>query len=272
MAGDDLRKVTRGTRIRIPAAAYNSFLDAAADHRNRRLATLSRIVQHDTRPGIIHVRNDSGCRRVQFSVLGLDDIVISPVGNEREFRNRVVLSGVTPSKSSHRGRFCILAEPIKEGRIGRAFVDDICPVRLSVPREDEETRFAEIEDGSGEHLIAAVYGSATILWREGGTGEQWAVVRIGRMPSLFPVKLERSGGEQGDCSSPATWTYRVIDPTTGEEIEQDVNPVSTPHNWKRPSVGWISQATFGYAHFKGDGSLALGWINETVEQEACEES
>ena len=272
MAGDDLKKVTRGAPLRIPAAAYNSFLDAAADYRNRTLGNQAEISPHDSRPGIIYVKNDSGGDRDQFAVLGLDDIVISPDDNEREFRSRVVLSGKTPAKESHLGRFCVLAEPMKSGRIGRAFVDDICQVKLNVPREDEEPRFADIKDGQTGNLEAAVYGSATILWRKGGTGVQWAVVRIGRFPSLFPVKLEQYSGEQGDDENPATWTYNVIDPVTGEEIEHGVDPVSDPHKWKRPSVGWMIEATFGYAHFKGNGDLVLGWINEMVDQEPCEES
>lgn len=271
MAGDDLRKVTRGTPLKIPAAAYNSFLEAAADLRNRRLGNKPGSVPHDTRPGILYVRNDSGEHLGQFGVLGLNGIVISPTDNEREFRSRLVMSGVTPSKASHRGRFCVLAEPIKQGRIGRAYVDSFCPVRLNVQGEQQEPRFAEIKDGSTEHLTASVFGSASILWREGGTGEQWAVVRFGRTPSVFPVKLVKTGGSQGNASNPATWTYDVLDPVTGEMIEAAVAPVSSPHNWKRPSIGWMIEATAGTAHFAGNGTLVLDWINETVDQEPCGE-
>ena len=28
-------------------------------------------------------------------------------------------------------------------------------------------------------------------------------------------------------------------------------------------------ATFGYAHYNAQGKLVLGWINEMVEEEAC---
>jgi len=51
-----------------------------------------------------------------------------------------------------------------------------------------------------------------------------------------------------------------------------VDPTADPHKWKRPSVGWMNPATFGYAHYNGDGDLVLGWINEMVDQEPCEES
>lgn len=266
-----LQKVTRGAALRIPASDYNSFIDAAKYVRNQRTASRQGNAVHEATPGTIYVRNDSGEEQRQFAVLGLDGIVISPNDNEREFRTRVVLSCVTPDSDTHRGRFCVLAEPIKAGRIGRAFVDSVTQVRLNVPSGSSEPLAADITDGSSAYLTAAVYGSATILWREGGTGEQWAVVRFGRLPSQFPVNLTRVGGSQGTASSPATWLYNVIDPVTNATIASSVNPVSSPHKWQRPSVGWMTEATAGLAHFDCSGAIVLGWINETVDQEACEE-
>jgi len=73
MPGDDLKKVARGAPLRIPAAAYNSFIDAAADYRNRALGNESALAPHDTRPGIILVRNKSGSDQDQFAILGLAD-------------------------------------------------------------------------------------------------------------------------------------------------------------------------------------------------------
>jgi len=272
MAGDDLKKVARGQALRIPAAAYNSFIDAAVDYRNRTVGIEGEYKQRDTRNGVIFVRNDSGGDLEQFEVLGIDEIVIGPEDNEREFRNRTVLAGVTPDETEHRGRFVIVAEPIAPGKIGRAYIDGVTPVKLDVPDEENEPRFAEMDDGQTGNLKAMTVGSASILWREGGTGVQWAVVRIGQAPILFPVELEKSGGEQGDDENPATWTYDVKDVFTGETLEEGVDPTEEPHKWQRPSVGQMIEATFGYAHYNADGDLALGWINEMVDQESCEES
>ena len=136
----------------------------------------------------------------------------------------------------------------------------------------------EIADGVTENLMATHCGSAAILWREGGTGVQWAVVRLGKlMPvRVFPVDLAQVGGSQGDEENPATWTYDVADVVTGETLASAVDPTAAPHKWQRPSIGWMIPATFGYAHYQPDGAgdweLVLGWINETVDQEACETS
>jgi hypothetical protein len=121
----------------------------------------------------------------------------------------VVLSGKTPSKAKHRGRFCIYAEPVAAGKIAKAYVDDVVQVRLLVPEEAEDCRFAEIDD--------------------------------------------------------------VRDLCTNELLAQGADPVSDPHKWQRPSVGWMIEATFGIARFDDQGDLVLTWINEMVEQEKCED-
>src|SRR5690606_30869047 len=84
--------------------------------------------------------------------------------------------------------------------------------------------------------------------------------------------LAQVGGAGGDESGPATWTYDIEDPATGQTLASAVDPTDAPHRWRRPAVGAMSAATFGYAHRDasgGGGSLALGWINETPVQEAC---
>jgi hypothetical protein len=64
-----LRKVQSGDPLRIPAATFNTFIDAARDFQQR-----TRQMGQKDRPsarhsGIIHVRNDSGTDRSRFEVL-----------------------------------------------------------------------------------------------------------------------------------------------------------------------------------------------------------
>jgi len=93
---------------------------------------------------------------------------------------------------------------------------------------------------------------------------------------IFPVDLTQVGGTQGDEANPATWTYDVLDIATGETLESAVDPVAAPHKWQRPSIGQMIAATFGYAHYVPNDSygydLVLGWINEMVDQESCDDS
>jgi hypothetical protein len=273
-----LRKVRSGDPLVIPAAAYNAFIDAALDFRQR-TAHLGQGAQPSfPQASIVLVRNDSGSNQNRMAVLGVEAPIIDPSANEEEFRNRVALSCITPAADTHEGKFVVLAEPIANGKIGRAYAAGVCPVKIDVPDEEHEWRYAEIADGITGNLKVSMQGSATILWRAGGTGVQWAVIRLGQPVPMhvFPVELTQVGGEQGDEENPASWTYDVLDITTGETLASVVDPVASPHKWQRPSVGQMIAATFGYAHYQpndaGEMELVLSWINEMVDQEACPDS
>jgi len=275
---DGLKKVQSGQPLVIPASAYNAFIDAALDFRQR-TAHLGQGAQPSfSQASIVLIRNDSGSNQNRMAVLGIDTPIIDPSANEEEFKNRVALSCVAPAVDTHEGKFVVLAEPIASGKIGRAYAAGVCPVKIDVPDEDHEWRYAEITDGVTANLKVSMQGSAGILWRAGGTGVQWAVVRLGKpIPMhVFPVDLMQYGGEQGDEENPATWTYDVLDVVTGETLESGIDRVDAPQKWQRPSVGQMIAATFGYAHYQDDGSgnleLVLGWINEMVDQEACPDS
>ena len=119
---NNLHKVQSGQKFEIPAAAYNSFVDAAMDLR-RRNAYVGQKAQSSPPPtGTVLVRNDSGVSLNRFSVLGIDAPIIMPTNNENEFKNRIALSCVTPA-DTHTGKFVILAEPLAIGAIGRAYID-----------------------------------------------------------------------------------------------------------------------------------------------------
>ena len=265
---DALRKVQAGQPLAIPASAYNAFVDAALDHRHR-----ASRVGREARPAfrqasIVLVRNDSGADRERFDVLGVGVPVIDPADGADAFKERVALAGVVPVTGTHEGLFVVLAEPLASGAIGHAFAAGVCPARIDVPDGEGEWRCAEIAGGAMANLVAHPQGSASILWRAGGTGVQWAVVRLGNASSMhvFPVELSQVGGDEGGESAPASWTYDVRGVESGALLAEDINPVAAPHQWRRPVTGAMEAATFGYAHFQDDGAggreLVLGWINE----------
>jgi len=272
--GDPMKKVKTGDKLRIPATTYNSFIDTtrAFQASQRNIGSTPQSAVRSS--GIILVRNDSGKGLSRYSVLGIEEPIITPKAKLDSFKNKVAVVGKTPNKNDHVGKFVVLLEPLKSKAIGMAYGAGICPVKIDVPDEKTEYLYADIADGKTDNLKAKRYGAAAILWREGGTGSQWALVRLGLpMPTcIFPVKLKQVYGEQGDEKKPATWTYDVSDPTTDDVLAEGINPTSSPHQWKRPSVGYMIKATFGYAHYDKDDKLVLGWLNEQVEQASCEDA
>ena len=182
--GDNFKKVQAGQPLKIPAETFNAFLDAARDFRARQQSRETQSQQTFRQSGIVKVKNSSGADRGRFEILGIDRPIFTPTDNLETFQNEVTLVGVTPDGEKHLGRFCVLLEPLKADAIGLAVIAGVCPVRVNV--HEESDTFAEIKDGEATQLKSGGSGSATILWKESGTGEnKWAVVRLGNPQPLI---------------------------------------------------------------------------------------
>jgi len=245
-----LKKVQSGQRLHIPAAAYNAFVDAAIDHRQR-LSNIGKESQPSHRSAdIVLVRNDSGSPRQQFDILGIDGPIISPAANETEFRSRVALKGVTPGES-HIGKFVVLAEPLANGKIGKAFIAGACPVKIDVPDEDHEWRYAEIADGVAANLKVSMQGSAGILWREGGTGVQWAIVRFGRgLAGIIFCRLD------SEYTSGETAAAKLCD--AAGSLQSPAVAITLQAGWTLPSGCSIATDQIMPVQAVGDEWYAIG--------------
>jgi len=179
----DLTKVRQGDALRIPAAAYNAFVDAAIAHQASQRNLGAGDLAEGGAPGLVPVRNNSQEDVARFGVLGIDGPLFTPGdggGDEPdEFRTRVTLKGVAPKEDRHVGRFVIAREPIVKGRIGQCVIHGVTPARVLI--EDEAHQFADIAEDETV-LRSGATGAAAILWKEEGTGEKWAVVEVGRPP------------------------------------------------------------------------------------------
>ena len=185
---DHMKKVKSGDRLSIPAETFNTFIDAARDHRTRQQNRGQAARPSNRSTGTILVKNASGADRDRFDVLGVDAPIFTPTDNEDSFKNQVALKGVTPSEDNHEGRFVILQEPVRTGDIGRAVVAGVTPVVVNV--SDTEHGFADIADGVAGKLVSAESGGAQILWAELGTGDKWAVVRLSPPGTDEKVKVD----------------------------------------------------------------------------------
>jgi len=161
MSGDALRKVKSGDPLRIPAGAYNAFVDAAVDLR-RRQHEESREPQRLRRDGdVILVLNSTASTVGRFGVLGLTDPIILP-GDALELE-RVAFAGVLP-QPEHAGRFAILLETAAPGAIVRAAMGGVVPVKIGMADPDDQ--FADVSPGLTDRLQSGESGAAQILWVE----------------------------------------------------------------------------------------------------------
>jgi len=156
-------------------------------------------------------------------VLAISDSVFAPT--DAEFKNRDVLGGVTPTASPH-GRFVIAAEPIKAGSIGAAFAAGVCPVQIDVT--DDEHSQGDTALSTTEHLESRHGGAAAILWRSGGTGVQWAIVRLAALEVIYDeLTIDDQYTDGRVVEVGLVWKLgggRTIIPEVQEHYDQLVDP------------------------------------------------
>jgi len=173
--GDSLKKVHTGQPLKIPAATFNAFINAAKAHQQQQ--QIGQAGQASSRGHLVLVRNNSAATVDRFGVLAITGTVFAPTNDE--FMNRIIFEGNTPS-ADLLGSFVITAEPIKASGIGAAFAAGVCPVQIDVT--DDDHRQADTASGDAAKLKSGYGGAAAILWREGGLGVQWSVIRFGKPP------------------------------------------------------------------------------------------
>jgi hypothetical protein len=176
MAGDPLKKVQPGDQLRIPAEAYNAFVDAVRFTRSQQ--TLGTNAEQFARQTTLaKVRNQTGGSLERFSILGLSQPIVAPSQNEAEFLRQPTFDGVVPT-SGYEGRFGVLLEPLAASKIGVAAVAGVVPVRLAV-NPTTLYEHAEILVGTTYLLQNVPHGSARVLWIEPGEGfQRWAAIRL----------------------------------------------------------------------------------------------
>ena len=176
MTGDAFRKVAPGDSLRIPAGAYNTFIDAAVDFQRRTRDQASQAKDVPQIPGTVYIRNDSGADRARYEILGVSGPLFPLGSTDGSFRDATALIGVVPTEAGHKGRFVILVEPLRAGQIGRALAVGVSPVMVSLT--DPAHKFADVADGNPGHLISSESGAAAILWGSGMPGLGWMLVRL----------------------------------------------------------------------------------------------
>ncbi len=174
MGGDSLRKVKSGDPLTIPAAAYNAFVDAAIDLRQRQHEE-SREPQRLRRDNdVILVLNSTGSTVNRFGVLAITDPIIAPT--DALELERIAFTGVVPA-AEHTGKFAILLETAAPGAIVRAAMGGVVPVKVGLLQPDDE--FADVAPGQTGWLNSGDSGAAQILWVESSlVPVRQAIVRL----------------------------------------------------------------------------------------------
>jgi hypothetical protein len=258
--GDALKKVRSGQSLRIPAAAYNAFVDAATAHRNQQNLSTPGMPAPGMHAGLIRVKNVSGSAKPRFAVMGINYPVFSPTESLEAFQTEVAFDVTTPSVG-HFGKIAILQEPLDANAIGRAAV--IGPTAVKVNVTDEAHAYADLIAGDATKL-ASGHSGATILWRETGTREKWAVVNLsrpvpgailfGQVQQIFLANGTAWTDWPTNQAYPAYCSARPCDSAGGNVQTSRTIYIGLNTNHLSP-IGLITQGGGGYVigYMTGDG-------------------
>ena len=201
---DNFRSKRPGDPLEIPASVYNEMLRALQWVRQQQNSTSSQSSGQPLRPGQILVRNDSGADQQQYAVLGISGVVVTP-DHLPQFKTTRALTCIVPTVAAHTGKFVVLADPIPLGNYGRAWISGVCLVQINVVHDTDQG--AEVTDGDATQLTSGSTGTAQILWKAGGAGVVWALVRFGRGGSKDSVGTRQGQVHQMVTDTEDGWDY-----------------------------------------------------------------
>ena len=181
-----LAKVSPGQPLRLTAEAFNAFVDAANGYQASQRSRSSETGGAVSVSGSILVRNDTGAPLERFAPVGLGAPLILPGDNLRSFQERVVVSGMAPAEDQP---FAVLQVPLAPGALGEALITGATPAQVAVMDAADTT--AGIVGG----ILTSGSGPATLVWKNPGTGAQWAILRLGgggvdRLDQLADVAVD----------------------------------------------------------------------------------
>lgn len=210
-------KVAAGDRLRIPFDLYNTLVDVATDWLTRELTF------NAPRPGesdqadavnVVKVKNNSGADRARYDVLALGAPIIGPADNLAEFRRRPTFLGTTPTSSSW-GKFCVLLEPIKSAKIGRAAIGGTIVTKLDNPSTPPPHPFCDIA-ASSNTLTTGWHGAGEVLATVVHSGTRWGLVRLGNYQApTYAAKTKASIAAGGSGNIGIYWNGTEEETVTG---------------------------------------------------------
>lgn len=122
----------------------------------------------------ISIYNDRAEPFEEFAIVGIGEPTIPPSDTSDVFKTSVVFNSTPPA---HGSPFAVLQAPANMGSIAEAVITGETWVLVDV--QNEAHGYAAPADGDYEQLTSqASPGPAKILWKEDGTGQVWAFVRL----------------------------------------------------------------------------------------------
>lgn len=206
------RRVQAGEPFRPSASGWNAMADYVRRHQ-----------AGETGPGgpglsgvdpvlTVLVRNDTGGDLPARSVLKPGDPVVSAVTLPHQVQAEPYFAAAAPAAATD--PFVVTLEPIKAGAVGRAAVQGVAVVEVSVA--DAGHDFAAPVASTTARLASATSGPAAVLWKEPGTGNKRAVVLLAGGDDGADGEFDARVSAVSGTEPTATYTIVEVERTAGE--------------------------------------------------------
>jgi hypothetical protein len=175
MIGDPLKKVTTGQPFVPSAASWNAFADAARAHLEKQVSNYKPYLSVGGNGQTLALVQNTGSGVGRFGILSITGTVFDPTATATlpDFQNCIALQCGTFDASKP---FVITLEPIAANAWGMVVVSGVVPAQINVnSTTDKWVDVSSVFVG----LQSCKAGAAEILWAASGTGQQWAIIRLG---------------------------------------------------------------------------------------------
>jgi hypothetical protein len=155
------------------------MIDAALAEQQRATGTAAST---NVQPRLVSTgkaRNNDASALDRFAAVALRDPIITVADNLVEFQRQPTFEAYVAEAADVAlapNRVGVLLVPLAADKIGAVCLDGVVPCRVDMI--DAAHQWADLTSGQ-TYLTSSTKGAAEVLWAEGGTGQQWALVRLG---------------------------------------------------------------------------------------------
>lgn len=177
------QKQLPGSPFQVRAADWNAMKDAALAEKQRGRQGAGDAPSSARPVSTGKARNNEASTLEQYAAVALRDPIISADDNLVEFQKGPTFEAYEAESADVAlapQRIGVLLVPLGADAIGAVCLDGVVPCRVDMVNAAHQ--WARLTEGE-TYLTSGLVGEAEILWAEGGTGEQWALVRLGAAAS-----------------------------------------------------------------------------------------
>jgi len=199
--------VTPGQPFKPPAEVWNSFLDLAAGSRRSRFHTGEEADYELFGQTVVDADDGTGASLERFQIVGLDTPPVLPSGSGGidAFITGLRFAASVPSLTTHRRKWGIIARtPCLSGATISVIIAGLAVAKVTINSTSHP--YATVTNSDRTKLASALVGCAEILWAAGTSGDQWCILRLGKLQHQAFLGKPGSTIAQGSSGTMTGWT------------------------------------------------------------------